>query len=170
VTKGVTEGTRVVMIQADQAKAPYEVSVSFDLSRKSMPKETVQNGGPLSELSNPRAEADGKPVETTWKLSYEILGAEDLQSQIDELRQMVLRQRDEIEALKAERNAAVLAPKPPEPPAVPREAPPAQEPTVVSQSGDKLTVYGFLRGDVIYDTHKPNSAQSPQWITSGSSD
>ena len=166
VMRGQSAGSRLVMIQSDNAKAPYEVSVSFDLARKGTAKQGQQTEGPLSGLSNPRAEADGKPVETTWKLSYEILGADALQSQIDELRQMVLKQQAEIEALKAERGAPVPPPLPPGP--KPDTA--VQDPSVVSQSGDKVTIYGSLRGDVIYDTQKPNNAQSPMWITSGTSD
>ena len=128
--------------------------------------EPRQAGPPLNYFIYPYAEANGKPVEAKWAVSYQVLGGDDLASQVAYLRDLVLRQQAEIDALKA---GQAGTPAPPPLPPGPPPAAPAQA-NVVTQSGDKLTIYGILRGDVIYDTQKPNNAQSPQWITSGSSD
>jgi transglutaminase-like putative cysteine protease len=114
--------------------------------------EPKQSGAPLNYFIYPYAEADGKPVEAKWALSYQLLGGDDLAQQVEFLRDLVMKQQAEIEALKAAKAGGASA---------------VQEPSVKSQSGDKLTIYGFLRGDAIYDTQKPNNAQSPQWVTSG---
>jgi hypothetical protein len=128
--------------------------------------EPRQAGPLLNYFIYPYAEADGKPVEAKWAVSYQVLGGDDLASQVAYLRDLVLKQQAEIDALKAGQAGT------PAPPPLPPTAPPAPvvQGNVTTQSGDKLTIYGFLRGDVIYDTQKPNNAQSPQWITSGSGD
>jgi len=115
--------------------------------------EPAQKGAPLNYFIYPYAEADGKSVEAKWALTYILLGGDDIQSQLDALRDLVTKQQAEIEALKAERANAPAA---------------AASQNVKTQSGDALTLYGFFRGDAIYDTQKPNSAQSPQWIPTGS--
>jgi transglutaminase-like putative cysteine protease len=117
--------------------------------------EPKQAGPPLNYFIYPYAEADGKPIEVKWNLNYQLLGGDDLAEQVEFLRGLVIKQQAEIDALKAA-NA--------------KPTPPGQQNSIPTQAGDKLTFYGFLRGDAIFDTQKPNNAQSPQWITSGDAD
>lgn len=113
----------------------------------------AQKGGPLNYFIYPYAEADGKAVESTWELTYQVLALAggDVQQQLDELRRLVLAQAAEIAALKAAGAAPAKAQTP-----------------VAAPSGEKVGVYGFVRVDAISDSRKTSGTQTPQWVLSES--
>ncbi|HZO88319.1 MAG TPA: transglutaminase domain-containing protein [Chthonomonadaceae bacterium] len=150
-----------------------------------------QKAGPLNYFIYPYAEADGKPVEAKWELSFRRKEAasaaaaspapqaqatssspvsssagaaaaladparQDLQQQIDELRRLVEEQRQEIAQLRQQ-----VGPLP---------APPAKPPTIPTvASRERVSVYGFLRLDTIWDSGATNNSQTPFFVQSPSS-
>lgn len=125
--------------------------------------EPAQKSGPLNDFIYPYAEADGEPVPATWELAYELLSpagvlalpAGDLASQVADLRKLVLDQQVEIARLRA--NQEAKAPLDPAKPSLP----------VATASKEKVSVYGFVRTDVISDSQAPNpNSQTPFYIES----
>jgi transglutaminase-like putative cysteine protease len=112
-----------------------------------------QKGAPVNVFIYPYAESGGKPIEAKWDLGYELLDKDDVQAQIDALRKLVQDQQAEIDALKGGKAGTT---KPQQP--------------VTAPSGDRVSVYGFLRTDAIYDSGKANNGQAPQFIQSGTDD
>lgn len=115
--------------------------------------EPAQKQGPRNFFIYPYAEADGETVDATWQLTYKVLatGGGTMQQQMDELRRIVTAQASEIAALKAANGAGAKAQTP-----------------VASTGGEKIGVYGFVRLDVISDSHKTSGTQTPQWVLSDS--
>lgn len=131
--------------------------------------EPRQKQASLNNFIYPYAEADGETVEATWDLSYELLSPgvastptnDELQRQIEELRRMVLSQQEEITRLKGGGTATGQAGGD----APVKEAPPG----VTVPSREKVTVYGFVRADMIYDSGHPSpNSQTPFFVQSPS--
>ncbi|MCC6443813.1 MAG: hypothetical protein IT210_10210 [Armatimonadetes bacterium] len=81
---------------------------------------------------------------------------EDLQRQIDELKRIVGEQQQEIAKLRGQQPAEKLKP-----------AAPAS--TIAVPSGEKVTYYGFLRLDSLFDSSMTNNTQVPFFVLSPSS-
>jgi len=79
---------------------------------------------------------------------------EELQRQIDELRQIVKEQQKEIEAFR--KQAGIQQPTKQPAPAIP----------VATPSGEKTDLYGFLRLDAILDSSLTNNGQIPFFVLS----
>ncbi len=134
--------------------------------------EPPQKGGALNYFIYPYAEVDGKPVEAKWELRYARMDEQpataqaapqaqappaDFQKQLDELRSLVVEQRKEIDEL---RSQAGLPPK--------QKAAQVAAP-VVAPSRERVSVYGFLRLDGIWDSAATNNTQAPLFVQSPSS-
>jgi transglutaminase-like putative cysteine protease len=93
--------------------------------------------------------------------------AQDLQSQIDELRRLVRQQAQEIAALRDQGRPAPPTAndnKPVTPTAPPKDSAPPTSPVV--RSGERLNIYGFLRVDAMRDSSLTNNTQSPLYVLS----
>ncbi len=124
--------------------------------------EPAQKAGPLNNFIYPYAEADGDPVEAKWVMEYELLSpagviaapSGTLEEQVADLRKLVLTQQDEIAGLRA-----ALAAKTGQPDK------PGQ--AVMNSTKQKVSTYGFVRTDAIFDSHSPNpNGQIPFYIES----
>jgi len=119
--------------------------------------EPPQQAGPLNNFIYPYSEADGKSVETTWVMEYELLSpagtlaypSGSTQDQINELRQVVLSQQKEIATLKAS------------------AAKPAAGQVTNAAPKQSAKVYGFIRTDAIFDSQATNpNSQFPFYVES----
>ena len=109
-----------------------------------------QKGDPVNNFIYPYAEVEGKPVDAKWELNYERILGGSTQDQVSELLKIVRNQQEEIDKLKA---ASLPAPKAPQ--------------NVTTPSSEKITAYGFIRTDAIYDTSAGNpNGQFPQFVKS----
>ncbi|HXH61279.1 MAG TPA: DcaP family trimeric outer membrane transporter, partial [Fimbriimonadaceae bacterium] len=129
--------------------------------------EPAQKAPPLNNFIYPYAEADGSPVDAQWTLNYQRLGTAgnaDVQSQIDGLRATVEEQQRQIAQLLAKDGRTTLTAT--TAPVVTR-SPKSADGQVTAKSKDKVSVYGFLRTDAIYNTQdqSPN-IQFPFYVRS----
>ena len=144
----------------------------------------AQQGEPVNKFIYPYAEADGAPVNVKLDLSRTLIDSvpeatfaeavtvapspvvanpsaqpptpgtnEDLQRQIDELKKLVLDQAKQIAEMKPAK-AVVAAPK---------EAPPVS-PTLTTK--EKISIYGHIRLDSMWDSSLTNNTQSPLYVLS----
>lgn len=143
-------------------------AVAFSRGRD-LTLEPAQKAGPLNYFIYPYAEADGQPVKTSWELRYRLVepadaasathmspSHEDLQRQIDELRQIVREQAQELKRLREQTTGRTAD----------KAAPPATPVTAASRG--QIGFYGFLRLDTIVDSAQTNNSQTPFFVQSPS--
>ena len=93
-------------------------------------------------------------------------GNADVQRQIDDLRQIITRQQQQVDRLREQVSvvtASVAAPQ-----REPAERPPTTPVALTVASRAALDLYGFLRLDTIVDSGLTNNAQSPFFVQSPS--
>ena len=170
----MSQGRNLILSPAQQGEPvnkfiyPYAeadgvpVKVTLDLSRTlidSIPEATFADAP--SVAPTPVAPMPVVPILTPLPVAQPPAqpSNEDLQRQIDELKKLVLEQAKQIAELKP-------AQKPSQPVAVAQKADPPMPIAPVTK--EKISVYGFLRLDSMWDSSLANNTQSPLYILSPS--
>jgi len=111
-----------------------------------------QAAPPLNFFIYPYAEANGKPVDASWNVTYELAPPDDVAAQIAQLRQLVLAQQVELDRLKGVAEAPKAA---------------GHKAVAGNSNGEIVSIYGQLRLDAIHDSSQmsPN-AQSVFFVKS----